>query len=100
MPTCSCRLSRAPQGWTGSPAARGTSRPGPVGCDRPQYPRETPVGWPACPALRRWGRSRLVPRMGYGHYVSSVALRQAFPIRDTAPVVAGFHPGQPGVSQP
>jgi len=35
----------------------------------------------------------------HGHYVSSVALRQAFPIRDPAPVGAGFHPGQPSVSQ-
>jgi len=35
----------------------------------------------------------------HGHYQIIVRLINAFPIRDTVPVVAGFHPGQPPVLQ-
>ncbi len=39
-----------------------------------------------------------MPRMGYGHYVSGVGLKQAFPIRDTVPVGPGSTPASPRCS--
>ncbi len=49
---------------------------------------ETPLGWPGGP-----------DPAGSPHYVSHVGVKQAFPVGDTISVVAGFHPGQPSVSQ-
>ena len=45
-------------------------------------------------------RHRGWPGWEPGHYDSGVGLKQAFPIRDTVPVVAVAPPGQPnGVSR-
>ncbi len=73
-----------PNGGASIPTALG-DRPARLGWSREcHYRWETPLGLP--------GRN-------HGHYVSSVGVKHAFPVRAAVPVVVGCYLGQPAVLQ-